>query len=324
LARVQGVPGVQEAAMVFRLPLVGLATVIFTAQGQPVPSGSEPNADYRVISHNYFRALGIPLLKGREFNEHDTVEAADAVIVNQELAQRHWPNENPVGKRLQLALEKTRWREVVGVVGNAKLSGLDAKVDQAIYVPLAQNTWPNALRTSFIVTRTNVEPHSVAQNIRRELRAVDSALPVTQVRTLAEIVDESLAQRRFNMTLLLIFAAVAGVLAAVGIYGVMSYSVAQRRSEMGIRVALGAQEADILKLVVGTGAKLTAVGVLVGLAGAFGLTRLMAGLLYGVSAVDPLVYAAISALLAATALLATYLPARQAAKVNPIIALKDA
>ncbi len=323
LARVQGVPGVQAAAMVFRLPLVGLATVIFTAQGQPVPTGSEPNADYRVISHNYFRALGIPLLQGREFNEHDTVEAADAVIVNQELAQRHWPNENPVGKRLQLALERTRWREVVGVVGNAKLSGLDAKVDPAIYVPLAQNTWPNALRTSFIVTRTSVEPHIVAQAIRRELRAVDPALPITQVRTLAEIVDESLAQRRFNMMLLLIFAAVAAVLAAVGIYGVMSYSVAQRRSEMGIRVALGAQEADILKLIVGTGAKLTVVGVLVGLAGAFGLTRLMAGLLYGVSVVDPLVYAVISALLAATALLATYLPARRAAKINPIIALKD-
>jgi putative ABC transport system permease protein len=155
------------------------------------------------------------------------------------------------------------------------------------------------------------------------LRAVDPALPVTQVRALTEIVDESLAQRRFNMTLLLVFAAVAGVLAVVGIYGVMSYSVAQRNSEMGIRLALGAQETDILKLVVGTGAKLTAAGVLVGLVGAFGLTRLMAGLLYGVSAIDPLVYTTISALLAATALLASYLPARRAAKVNPVIALKD-
>jgi putative ABC transport system permease protein len=323
LARVNAVPGVQEAAAVFRLPLVGLATAIFTVQGQPVPVGSEPNADYRTISHNYFRAVGIPLLKGREFNEHDTVETADAVIVNQELAKRYWPNENPVGKHLQIALEKTRWREVVGVVGSAKLAGLDAKVDPAIYVPLPQNTWPNALRTSSIVVRTNVEPRSLAQAIRQEVRAVDPALPITQVRTLEEIVDGSLAQRRFNMTLLLIFAAVAGVLALVGIYGVMSYSVAQRNSEMSIRLALGAQQADILKLVVGTGAKLTAAGVLIGLAGAVGLTRLMTGLLYGVSAVDPLVYVIIPLLLAVTALLATYLPARRAAKVDPLIALKD-
>ncbi len=322
LARVNAVPGVQAAAAVFRLPLVGLATAIFTVQGKPMPNGTEPNADYRTISQHYFRAVGIQLLQGREFNEHDTVAAADAVIVNEELARRHWPGENAVGQRLQIALEKTRWREVVGVVGNAKLSGLDAKVDPAIYVPLAQNSWPNALRSNSLVVRTDADPQSVAATIRQELRAIDPALPITQMRTLEEIIDESLAPRRFNMVLLLVFAAVAGVLAVIGIYGVMSYNVAQRTNEIGVRLALGAQPSDILKLVIGDGAKMTAAGVLLGLVGAFGLTRLMTGLLFGVRAADPLVFTLIALVLALTALVAMYLPARRAAQVNPVTALK--
>lgn len=322
LARLQQVPGVQEAAMTFRMPLVGLATAIFTTQGHPVPQGTEPNADYRAISGNYFRALGIPLLQGREFNEHDTAEAADAIIINQELATRHWPNENPIGKRLQIALERTRWREVVGVVGNAKLTGLDAKVDPAIYVPFRQNSWSNALRNSSVVVRTNTDPQPLSQAIQRELRAVDASVAITQVRVLSEIVAESLVQRRFNLVLLLVFAAVAGVLAIVGIYGVMSYSVAQRTNEIGVRMALGAQPADILRLILGDGARMALLGVVLGLAGAVGLTRLMAGLLFGVSALDPLVFAVIGAVLAATALLATYVPARRATHVNPVAALK--
>ncbi len=322
LARLNTAPGVESAAVVFRLPLVGLATAIFTVQGQPVPPGAEPNADYRTISANYFRAIGIPLLRGREFNERDTMDAADAVIINEELAQRYWPGENPVGKRLQIALEKTRWREVVGVVGNAKLSGLEAKIDPAIYVPLSQNTWPHALRTSSLVVRTKADPQSVTAALRQELRAIDPSLPITQVRTMEEILNESLAPRRFNMALLLVFAAVAGLLAVVGIYGVISYSVAARTNEIGVRMALGAQPSDILKLVIGEGVKLTAGGVLLGLLGAFGLTRLMTGLLFGVRAADPIVFTVIALLLAATALLAAYLPARRAAQVNPVIALK--
>ncbi|MFN7927198.1 MAG: ABC transporter permease [Blastocatellia bacterium] len=322
LARLQRVAGVQEAAMIFRVPLVGLATASFTLQGQLVPPGSEPNADYRAISGNYFRAVGIPLLQGREFNEHDTAESADAIIINQELATRHWPNENPLGKRLQLAQERTRFREVVGVVGNAKLTGIDAQVDPAIYVPLQQNTWSNALRNSYLVVRTQTDPRSLAPTLQQELRAVDPAIAITQVRTLPEIVAESLAQRRFNMVLLLVFAAVAGVLAIVGIYGVMSYSVAQRTNEIGVRLALGAQPADILKLILGDGAKMALLGVVLGLAGAFALTRLMAGLLFGVSALDPLVFLMIGVLLTLTALAATYLPARRATKVSPVSALK--
>ena len=170
LARLNAVPGVEEAAAVFRVPLVGLATVTYTAQGQPVPPGSDPVADYRPISANYFGAVGIPLLRGRAFNEHDTVETADVVIVNQELAERQWPGENPIGKRVQLALERTRWREVVGVAGNARLSGLEAKVDSATYLPLAQNTWPHALRNSSLAVRTQADPQTLANALRRELR----------------------------------------------------------------------------------------------------------------------------------------------------------
>ncbi len=323
LARANSVPGVVEAAAVFRLPITGFATAIFTAQGQPVPVGSEPVADYRTISYNYLHTMRIRLVKGRDFTEHDTVDSPDVVIVNEALAERQWPNENPIGKRLQIALEKTRWREVVGVAANARLSALDANVDPALYVPLPQNSWPNALRTSFFVIRTNGDATNVTTAIRRELRQVDPTLPITQVRTMSDIIDQSLAQRRFSMTLLTVFAGVAGLLAAIGIYGVMSFNVAQRTGEMGIRLALGARETDVLRMVIAAGTKLTAAGLLAGLLGALGLTRLMTGLLFDVSPVDPAVYGATSILVVLTALLATYLPARRAAQANPIVTLKD-
>ena len=322
VARLNAAPGVESAAAVFKVPLAGLATLTFTVQGQPVPRGTEPSADYRPISAAYFRTMGIPLLRGREFNEFDTAETADVVIVNEELARQYWPGENPLGKRLQVGQQYTRWREVVGVVGNAKLTGLEAKVDPAIYLPLAQNSWPNALRNSSLVVRARAEAQTLAAVLRQELRSVDPALPITQMRTLEEILDESLAPRRFNMILLMLFALVAGVLAVVGIYGVISYSVASRTNEIGVRMALGAQPRDILKLIIGAGLKLTASGVSLGLLGAFVLTRLMKGLLFGVSTLDPLVFTGLSLLLAVTALLAAYLPARRAAGMNPVIALK--
>jgi putative ABC transport system permease protein len=323
LARFNAIPGVQNAALVFRLPLTGFATATFTVQGRPLPPGTDPNADYRTVSYNYFRSVGMRLAQGRDFSEHDTVDTADVVIVNEELARRQWPNESAVGKRLQIALERTRWREVIGVVANAKLSGLDAPTDAAIYVPMSQNSWPNALRTSFIVVRTGLEIAAVTAAVRGELRRIDAALPLTQVRTMNEIVAQSLAQRRFNMLLLVVFAALAAVLATLGIYGVMSFNVAQRMSEMGIRMALGAQGVDVVKLVVFCSAKITAVGVLAGIAGAAALTRLMTRLLFDVSAVDPLVYTAIPVVLAATAILASYLPARRASQVSPVEMLKE-
>ena len=322
LAKINNLAGVESAAAVFRLPITGFATAIFTVQGKPEPVGSEPNADYRTVSANYFQVASIPLLAGREFTEQDTVTSPDVVVINEELAQRFFPGEDPVGKRLQIATERSRFREIVGVVGNARLSGLDAKIDPAIYVPLPQNTWPQALRNSFLAVRTKVDPHSLAQAIRGELRSLDPSLPITQVRSMEEIVHESLAGRRFSMSLLTIFGVVALVLAAVGIYGVISYGVTQRSHELGVRMALGAQPSDILKMVIGGGIKLTVLGVSLGVAGAVAVTRLMTGLLYQVSATDPLTLVGVALVLTSVAIGACYIPSRRATRVDPMVALQ--
>lgn len=324
LQKLNAVPGVLAAGCVFRVPLfTGVATSIFTVEGQPVSIGQEPSADYRSISFGYFETMKMPLVKGRALTERDTAESADAVVVNEELAQRFFPNDNPIGKRLQVGTEKTRWREIVGVVANAKLSGLEARPDPAIYIPLPQNTWPNAVRNSSLVIRTAGDPNNYRATLRAALRAVDPALPLTQLKTMEEILTESVAQRRFNTALLTVFAVIAGLLAAVGIYGVMSYLVAQRTHELGIRMALGAQRGDIIKLVAGGGAKLAAAGIAAGLALTLATTRLLAGLLYGVSALDPMTFAATALLLAGVALLAAYLPARRAAGTDPLAALRS-
>ncbi|HEX9003975.1 MAG TPA: ABC transporter permease, partial [Blastocatellia bacterium] len=322
LPKLGALPGVESASGVFRVPLIGLATSTFSIEGKPVPVGNKPNNDYRTVSPNYFRTMGIALRQGREFTDRDKADAPDTVIINEELARRFFPGENPIGKRVQIGAENSRFREIVGVVENVHLTSLDGPVDPAIYVPMAQNTWPQALRISTFAIRTSVEPRTLLAAIRNQLHSIDSSLPVTQVQTMEEIVSGSLAQRRFNLTLLMIFAAVAGVLAIVGVYGVMSYNVTQQTHELGIRMALGAQQSEILKMVVGDGAKLAMAGVAIGLAGSLALTRLMAGLLFGVSATDPLTFVAIALALTAVCILAALIPARKAAKVNPIIALR--
>jgi putative ABC transport system permease protein len=322
LEQIKALPGVEAAAGTFRVPFVGFATAIFTVEGQPVPFGQEPNADYRAISVDYFRTMGMRLRAGREFNERDTAESSDAVIINEELAQRFWPGVDPIGKRLQIATERARWREIVGVVASAKLSGLEARTDPAIYVPFRQNSWANALRLSSMVVRTEGDPSNMISAIRQALRAIDPALPITQIRTMEEIIAGSLAQRRFNTSLLAVFALVAGLLAVVGIYGVMSYTVTQRTHEVGIRMALGAQRSDILKMVTGSGAKLALLGITVGLGTAIIATRLLSSLLFGVSATDPLTFVVIALLLAAVTLLASYIPARRAAGTDPMTALR--
>jgi putative ABC transport system permease protein len=266
--------------------------------------------------------MGIRLRSGREFTERDTADASDAVIINQELARRSWPGENPIGKRLQIATERTRWREVVGVVADAKLSGLESPTDPAIYVPFAQNSWPNALRISSIVVRTKGDPHSLIPAVRNELRAVDPGLPIAQLRTMEEIVAESLSQRRFNTALLAVFAVVAGILAAVGVYGVMSYTVTQRTHEIGIRMALGAQRSEIVRIVTRDGGKLALLGIAIGAGAALISTRLMSSLLFGVSASDPVTFVVIALLLSIVTLLASYIPARRAAGTDPMTALR--
>jgi putative ABC transport system permease protein len=324
LARIETLPGVASVAGVSRLPVVAtISSTGFTIQGKPVASGHEPNADFRVISPRYFQTMGIPFAEGRDFTVRDTKDTPDAVIINQVMAERFWPNQDPVGQHIQLSAETTRWREVVGVVGNEKLSGLDAETGPTIYVPLTQNSFPNAIRSlSLVVRAQGGEPASLASSIQKELRSMDQEQALFQVRPLEEVISSSLSQRRFNSLLLVIFGALAGLMAAVGIYGVIAYSVAQRTNEIGIRLALGAQQRDVLKMVLGQGIKLTLIGVAIGLVAAFVLTRILSSLLYGVSATDPLTFLGIPLLLTVVALLASYLPARRATKVDPCVALR--
>jgi putative ABC transport system permease protein len=303
--------------------MAGFATVTFTVEGRPMPSGQEPSADYRTISFDYFQTMKMPITSGRAFTERDNADAPDAVIINQELARRFFANEDPVGKRLQLALERTRFRLIVGVVANAKLSSLEAQTEPAIYIPFEQNTWPNALRTSFLVVRTDGDPNNYRTAIRQALRSVDPSLLITQLQTMDEILTNSLSQRRFNTALLVVFAFVAAGLATVGIYGLMSYTVSQRTNEIGVRMSLGAQRSDILKLVTGGAAKLAAIGIGTGILTALTMTRLMSSLLFSVRATDPWTFALISLLFAAVALAASLLPARRAAGTDPLDALRE-
>ncbi|HKP86588.1 MAG TPA: ABC transporter permease [Blastocatellia bacterium] len=323
LEKVRRLPGVVTAASVIRLPMLGFnAATDFTIQGKPVAQGSEPTADYRAVSQDYFMTMGIPLLKGRDFTEREMKDAPDAMIINQMMAERFFPGEDPIGKRVQIFPDPARWREVVGVVGDTKLLGLDGEINPTIYVPYPQNPYPNAMRNVFLVARTNGAPDGLVASIRGELRSLDKEVPISQVQTMEEVISGSLAQRRFSMSLLMVFAVLAALLAGVGIYGVMAYIVAGRTHEIGIRMAMGAEQKDVIKMVMGDGAKLTLIGVGIGLAAAIGLTRLLASLLYKVSATDPATYAGIALLLTVIALMASYVPARRAAKVDPIEALR--
>jgi putative ABC transport system permease protein len=267
--------------------------------------------------------MGIPLVKGRYFDARDTAEAPGVAIVSEALARKYWPGEDPVGKRITFERaadgQTPRWREVVGVVGHVRSEGLEGESRGQYYAPYAQRSGSTDL---FLVVRTDADPASLAPAVRGAVAGVDRDLPVYRVTTMEKLVAESLAQRRFSMFLFGVFAALALVLAVVGLYGVMSYGVAQRTHEIGLRMALGAQGRDVLRMVVGQGMWLVGAGLVLGLVGAFLLTRLMSSLLFGVSAADPLTYAGIALLLGAVALLASYIPARRATKVDPMEALR--
>jgi putative ABC transport system permease protein len=321
-ARVATIPGLQAVGAISRLPLVGISTLNFTIEGKPVAVGDAPSADYRTVSVNGFQALGVKILAGRDFSERDAVDAPDAIVINETLRRRFFADENPLGRRIQLATERTRWREVVGVVSDVKLISIDAETSPAIYVPFAQNTWPNALRGGSLIARVSGDPATIVPALRARLGEIDREMPFVQVQTMNDLVARSIAQRQFNTRLLAIFAGLAALLAVVGIYGVMSFRVSQRTHELGVRLALGAGSADLMRLVLGHGARITGIGIVVGLAGAAALTRLLGSLLYEVSATDPATFAGAALVLGATALLACYLPARRAGRVDPVIALR--
>jgi putative ABC transport system permease protein len=324
LSRVEALPGVKSAAVTNWIPLVLQGdSVGITIEGQPAPPpGQELIVVTRVVSPHYFRTMGIQFLQGRDFDEQrDRADSPAVVVISETMARRFWPGEDPVGKRLTPGRPDNPddWCEVVGIVKDVRQFHLDADPKPQMYFTYEQ---AGLFAPRHVIVSTEVEPLSLAATVRKTVWEIDKDQPVSDISTMEDVLSESVARQRFSMLLLGIFAAVALALAAVGIYGVMSYSVAQRTREIGIRMALGAQGRDVLKLVIGQGMRLAFIGVTVGLIGAFALTRLMQSLLFGVSATDWLTFVVIAFLLAVVALLACYLPARRATKVDQMIALR--
>ncbi|MDQ3816531.1 MAG: ABC transporter permease [Acidobacteriota bacterium] len=323
LMRVKAIPGVRAATLTSSLPIDGSTwDSIFIAADKPVPPRTElPRAAWTPVSANYFQTMGIRLLKGRALTAADVDGKPTVTVINETMAARLWPGEDPIGKRVKQGWpeDQTPWREVVGVVADVKLNGVNQETPMQAYLPLAQE--PSY--TLAIVVRTNGNPLNMTDAVERTIHTVDKDLPLFDVRSMDQLMGEAIAQQRLVLVLLLGFAILALLLAAVGIYGVISYLVSQRTHEFGIRMALGAQTGEILRLVIGQGIKLTLAGVVLGLVGAFELTQLMKALLFGVGATDTLTFVAIPLLLTAIALLACYIPARRATKIDPMAALRD-
>ena len=323
LAGMNSQPAIQ-AAMISELPLSGdsLDHDFIIDNRPPIAPGDEPSLETRSVLGDYFNVMQIPLQRGRDFGPADFDDKAPRVgIANETLVRQYFPNEDPLGKRIRWARSpQLEWITIVGVVGDVKHFGLDLPEEPALYTPYTQiNPWK---RWMSIAARTQGDPGAAAQTLKQEIWKVDSQLPVTKVRAMSEVAATSFAARRFNMTLLSLFAGLALVLAAIGIYGVMSNAVTQRTHEIGVRVALGARAIDVLKLVIRNGMTLVLIGVVVGLAGAFALTRLMTALLFGVTPMDGLTIGIVSAVLIGAAFLACYIPARRATKVDPLVALR--
>jgi putative ABC transport system permease protein len=294
----------------------------YSVEGRPLPPGQHgPAVAQLLITPDYFRTLGVPVLRGRGFTEADTATTPPVIIINETMASSLFPGEDPVGRRLQLGDPDpdSPWLTIVGVVGNVKYTGLDAAPEPTMYTPHEQNLW---WTTMYLVLRSTTDPGGLTQALRAQVVAIDPQLPLAQARTMQELLGQSVAEPRFRTTLLGLFAATALLLAAVGIYGILSYTVGQRTQEMGIRMALGASRRDVLALVLKQGMALAAGGVAIGLIAALALSRVLAGLLFGVAPTDAATFAAVSLVMVAAALLACYVPARRATRVDPMVALR--
>jgi putative ABC transport system permease protein len=320
--RLGSLPGVESVGMISHLPLSGAYASGTVTADQPQASidNASFEADRRAINTDYFKTMGISLLKGRAFTDMDKADSQGVVIIDEKFEKRFWPNDDPIGKRLKFGGSNSTapWLSIVGVVRHVKHYSLNEEGREMVYFPIAQRP----LRSMYIVLRSKGDPNSLISAVRNEVWSLDKDQPISNINTMEKLVYTSVAQPRFNMMLLAIFATVALILAAIGIYGVMSYSVSQRMNEIGIRIALGAQNSDILKLIVGHGMLHAAAGIAIGLMAAFALTRLMSSLLYGVSATDPIIYLLISLLLATVAFLASFIPARRAIKADPVVTLR--
>jgi putative ABC transport system permease protein len=323
-SRLESMPGVQSASTIFPLPLSGdRFSISFDIEERPVPPKDQPSADLFSTGVGYFRVMGIPVIKGRDFDDRDKHGSTPVLIITETFARQHFPNEDPIGKRIRPGIatyegERSTMREIVGVVGDVRNRTLNTEPKAAYYMPQAQLPFSQMVA----VVKTVNDPHSLISGVTKEAAAMDPDIPLFGVKSMEDYLSTSVAAPRFNTTLLSIFAAVALVLTVVGLYGVMSYSVAQRTNEIGIRLALGAQSRDVLMMIVKQGSTLILLGLAIGLLGAFALMRLIASLLFGVTAKDPFTFVAVAALLALVALLACYVPAWRATKVDPMEALR--
>jgi putative ABC transport system permease protein len=323
LNRIAAAPGAKAAGAINFLPLSGTGNQrSFLIEGKPEP---KLNVGFRMVSPDYFRAIGVPLRAGRLIDDRDRENAPRVAVVNETFARVFLADEDPLGKRIKLgsAQGPFPWLTIAGVVGDVKHGGLDGETRPEMYVPYLQpllSGWN--VPPMFLVVRSESEPSSLISAVRGVVKELDRDQPVYGVASMEQLLSRSTAPRRFNMTLLAVFAALALILAGIGVYGVMAYAVTERTRDIGIRMALGAQASDALKLVISQGMRLTLVGIALGLMGAFALTRLMKNLLFDVRPTDPMTFIAIALLLTFVALLACWIPARRATKVDPMVALR--
>lgn len=334
IRRIEALPGVQAAAMTIMLPTESDIDLPFNIAGKAPKSGTyNGDEQWRFITPHYFAVFKIPLLRGRLLTERDTTNSAKIVVINQAMAKKYWPSENPVGQVVTIGKGlgpqfNDPPRQIVGIVGNVRESGIGDGDVAVMYIPQSQvpegltQLANSALPTSWCI-RSAADPNSLRTAVQKEFQAVDARMPVSKVRPMEDVIAEGVSRQHFNMLLLSIFAGIALILAAIGIYGVMSYAVEQQTQELGIRMALGADRGQVLKLILRQGMTPAGIGVVVGLAVAFALTRVLASLLYGVKASDPITFAAVAVLLIVIALFATYIPARRAMAVDPLVALRD-
>lgn len=323
LQRLQALPGVQSAGIVEIVPMSGATeSTALRIPGRPAAADEKPPySNYTIASPGYFAAVGTPLLRGRDFLETDTSTSEPVTIINSSMAKKYWPNDDPLGKQVGPKSLKLPAATIVGIVADTKRLSLREQPSPEMYVLYTQKVWPSML-TMDVVLRANVDPASLTSSAREAIRLLDAGVPLAKVQTLTAVVDDSMTQQRFSVLLLGCFGVLALLLASIGMYGVISYSVMQRTQEIGIRMMLGAQRRSVFQMVLGQGARLGGLGIVIGLVAALGVTRLLAGFLYGVRPTDPSTFAGVALLLLAVALLACYIPARRAMRVDPMVAIR--